>query len=48
MKDIKYICPGCGFESAVAGSCPKCQGILVATCAACGNPLVGEQVSSED
>ncbi len=28
MKDIKYICPGCGFESAVAGSCPECRARL--------------------
>ena len=48
MKDVKYICPGCGFESAAAGSCPECQRMLVATCSECGNPLVGEQVSAED
>ena len=44
MQDVKYVCPKCGYESGVAGICPNCQTVLVATCPACGNPVVGEQI----
>ena len=44
MQDVKYVCPKCGYESRVAGICPNCQTVLVATCPACGNPVVGEQI----
>ena len=45
MENIKYVCPECGYESEVPGSCPKCQSMLVATCAVCGNPMIGERVN---
>ncbi|MFC1939590.1 hypothetical protein ACFLXO_02760 [Chloroflexota bacterium] len=48
MENIKYVCPGCGYESREAGSCPGCGAPLVATCPACGNPLVGEFIHPED
>ncbi len=48
MQDIKYVCPECGYESKVAGSCPNCQVMLVASCPECGNPVVGESVHPED
>ena len=47
MENIKYICPECGNESGVAGACPGCQALLVASCPACGNPVVGEQIQVE-
>ena len=45
MENVKYVCPECGYESEEPGSCPRCQAMLVATCAVCGNPMTGEQVS---
>ena len=48
MLDVKYVCPQCGFEGSMPGSCPNCQEMLVATCSVCGNPVVGEQINLED
>lgn len=48
MENIKYVCPECGYESKVSGSCPGCQVSLVATCPACGNPVVGEHIRATD
>ena len=47
MENIKFVCPNCGFESEVTGSCPNCHVAMVASCATCGNPVVGEQVYQE-
>lgn len=47
MENTKYICPECGYESEVAGSCPHCNVMLVASCAVCGNPVVGEHIRSD-
>ena len=47
MEDIKYVCPECGNESHNPGSCLKCRTPLVATCAVCGNPVVGVQIQAE-
>ena len=47
MADIKYVCPQCGYEAEAAGTCPYCGSVLVASCAACGNPVVGEQIRIE-
>ena len=44
MQDIKYVCPGCGFEAREPGICPKCKERMIATCSACGNPVVGEHI----
>ena len=44
MKDIKYVCPDCGHESADPGSCPHCKSPLIASCPVCGNPIVGEHI----
>ncbi len=46
MKNVKYVCPECGYESEVAGLCPYCQAPLVASCPACGNPIIGELIQS--
>ncbi len=48
MEDIKHVCPGCGQDYQEPGFCPGCQEPLVASCAACGNPVVGEQVILEE
>ncbi len=48
MEHVKFVCPHCGYEAGGVGSCPECQAALVATCAACGNPVVGEHVHPED
>ena len=48
MENVKYVCPHCGHEAGVPGYCPECQVALVATCAVCGNPMVGEQINPED
>jgi len=48
MEDIKYVCPECGYEAKEPGQCPSCQAALVATCAVCGNPVVGEHICPED
>lgn len=47
MEAIKFVCPECGRESKVAGLCPSCQTLLVASCPACGNPVVGEHIHPE-
>jgi hypothetical protein len=47
MEEIKYVCPECGYESPNPGFCLKCRVPLVATCAVCGNPVVGELVRPE-
>ncbi|MFC2014066.1 hypothetical protein ACFLU8_04225 [Chloroflexota bacterium] len=47
MENVKFVCPECGHESKVAGLCPNCQAPLVASCLACGNPLVGERIRLE-
>lgn len=44
MEITRYVCPECGYESDKPGICPDCQTMLAATCPACGNPMVGEQV----
>jgi predicted amidophosphoribosyltransferase len=44
MPDVKYVCSECGNEEAEAGMCAVCRTALVATCAECGNPIVGEHV----
>jgi predicted amidophosphoribosyltransferase len=44
MKGIKFICTKCGYESKNPGLCPDCQVALVASCSACGNPVVGEHI----
>ena len=46
MEDIKNICAKCGYEARESGLCPQCQVALVATCAVCGNPVVGEHIHS--
>ncbi|MFC1958203.1 hypothetical protein ACFLVQ_01370 [Chloroflexota bacterium] len=48
MQNVKYVCPGCGYESQKPGVCPGCQTQLVASCAVCGNPVVGEHVHLEE
>ncbi len=48
MENIKFVCPECGHESKVVGLCPNCQVPSVATCPACGNPVVGEHIQPED
>ncbi len=45
MGNTKFVCPNCDYEAEVAGSCPNCHVALVASCSACGNPVVGEQVN---
>jgi endogenous inhibitor of DNA gyrase (YacG/DUF329 family) len=47
MENIKYICPECGHESEVTGSCPNCKVMLLANCPTCGNPVVGEHIHAE-
>ncbi len=47
MANTKYICPQCGHEAEESGLCPSCQAPLVASCPACGNPIVGEQIHPE-
>ncbi|MFB0559277.1 MAG: hypothetical protein ACETVS_01925 [Dehalococcoidales bacterium] len=47
MQGIKYVCPKCGYEARTPGLCPRCQVALIATCPACGNPVVGEHVQPE-
>ncbi len=47
MENVKYVCPGCGHEAKVAGSCPNCKTMLVASCPVCGNPVVGEHIYPE-
>ena len=47
MENIKYVCPECGHESETAGLCPGCQLPLVASCPACGNPIVGEHINPQ-
>jgi len=47
MQDTKYVCPNCGYEAIKPGVCPHCQVALVATCPACGNPIVGDCIPSE-
>ncbi len=48
MENVKHVCPECGYESGEPGLCPKCQVPLVATCPACGNPVVGEHICLEN
>lgn len=48
MQNIKYVCPECGYESKLPGSCPGCKTALTASCPACGNPMVGEQIQHQD
>ena len=47
MAEVKYVCSDCGREAAAPGECADCRKALVATCAECGNPVVGEQVRGE-
>ncbi len=47
MEYVKYVCPNCFFEQEESGVCPKCRIPLVATCAVCGNPIVGEHIHLE-
>jgi predicted RNA-binding Zn-ribbon protein involved in translation (DUF1610 family) len=47
MSEVKYVCPDCGREEAAPGECADCRKALVATCAECGNPVVGERVHGE-
>ena len=47
MLAVKYVCPECGYEAEMPGSCPKCGATLVASCPACGNPVVGEFLNIE-
>lgn len=44
MESDRFVCPGCGSESQDPGVCPECQQERVATCPACGNPIVGETI----
>ncbi len=48
MENVKYACPDCGYTAENPGLCLSCQTILVATCAVCGNPMVGEHIHLED
>ncbi|MDD4876646.1 MAG: hypothetical protein PHQ86_05930 [Dehalococcoidales bacterium] len=45
MDNINYVCPNCRYQAKAPGLCPNCQTQLVATCPACGNPLVGEHIN---
>ncbi len=47
MED-RYDCPECGYTLTKPGFCPNCKASLVATCPACGNPIVGEQIQLAD
>ena len=47
MPEVKYVCSDCGREGAEPGMCAVCRKALVATCAECGNPVVGEHVHGE-
>ena len=47
MQETKYVCPECGYEAALPGSCPQCGSTLVASCVTCGNPVVGERINIE-
>jgi len=47
MQDIKYVCPDCGYETTKPGTCADCQVALIATCPACGNPIVGDCIPPE-
>ena len=47
MPEVKYVCPECGGEADAPGMCAACGATLVATCAECGNPVVGEHVHEE-
>ena len=47
MESVRYVCPECGYMSNTPGLCPNCEAALVASCPACGNPVVGEQISPE-
>ncbi len=47
MSEVKYVCSECGREDAEPGMCAVCRKALVATCVACGNPVVGEHVHQE-
>ncbi len=44
MPEVKYVCSECGSEAVDPGMCAVCRKALVATCAECGNPVVGERV----
>ena len=47
MEKVKYVCQGCLYEQSEPGVCPRCGGVLIASCPVCGNPMVGEQVAVE-
>ena len=47
MSEVKYVCSDCGRAAAAPGECADCRKALVATCAGCGNPVVGESVHEQ-
>jgi predicted amidophosphoribosyltransferase len=48
MEYVIYICPNCLYESKEPGVCPRCNATLIASCPACGNPVVGEHIHLDE
>ncbi len=47
MANDKYVCPECSSESDAPGQCSDCGKDRLATCAVCGNPVVGEHIHQD-